>query len=86
MRAGTTLQGETTQKKRKNVKTPPFPPLQTLTCTVPLFRIQSKATVTPTLEAANGVPALAVGTEAGYHLALIDIFRKMKMQGRKACG
>lgn len=45
-------------------------------CAVPLFRIQSKATVTPTLEAANGVPALAVGTEAGYHLALIDIFEE----------
>lgn len=67
------------------MKTPPSHPCR-LTGAVPLFRVQSKAAVTPALEAANGVPALAMGTEAGYHLALIDIFRKMKMRGRKAYG
>lgn len=45
-------------------------------CAVPLFRVQSKAAVTPALEAANGVPALAVGTEAGYHLALVNVFEE----------
>lgn len=45
-------------------------------CAVPLFRVQSKATVAPALEAADGVPALAVGAEARYHLALVDIFEE----------
>lgn len=45
-------------------------------CAVPLFRVQSKATVAPALEAADGVSALAVGTEARYHLALVDIFEE----------
>lgn len=45
-------------------------------CAVPLFGIQSEATVTPALEAADGVSALAVGTEAGYHLAFVDIFEE----------
>lgn len=45
-------------------------------CAVPFFRIKSKATVTPALEAANGISALAMGAEAGYHLALIDIFEE----------
>lgn len=47
-----------------------------LTCTVPFFRVQSKATVTSALEAADSVPALAVGTEVGDHLALVDVFNK----------
>lgn len=86
MRVGRSLQRETTQEerslagKRESGKTPRLPPLEThtLTCAVPLFRVQSKATVAPALEAADGVSALAVGTEARYHLALVDIFRKRK--------
>lgn len=50
-----------------------------LTCAVPFFRVKSKATVTPALKAANGVSALAMGAEAGDHLALVDIFKKKKM-------
>lgn len=50
-----------------------------LTCAVPFFRVKSKATVTPALKAADGVSALAMGAEAGDHLALIDIFKKKKM-------
>lgn len=45
-------------------------------CAVPFFGIQSKAAVTPALKAADGVSALAVGAEAGNHLALIDIFEE----------
>lgn len=45
-------------------------------CAVPFFRIKSEATVTPALKAADGVPALAMGAEAGNHLALIDIFKE----------
>lgn len=45
-------------------------------CAVPLLRIQSKAAVAPALEAADGVSALAVRAEAGYHLALVDIFEE----------
>lgn len=47
-----------------------------LTCAVPFFRIQSKAAITPALEAANGVPALAVGAQVGNHLTLVDVFKK----------
>lgn len=49
-----------------------------LTCAIPFFRVKSKATVTPALKAANGVSAFAVGTEAGNHLAFVDIFKKNK--------
>lgn len=45
-------------------------------CAVPLLRVESEPAITPALEAANGVPALAVGTEAGYHLALVDVFEE----------
>lgn len=45
-------------------------------CAVPLFGVQSKATVTPALEAADGVSALAVRAETWYHLAFIDIFEE----------
>lgn len=45
-------------------------------CAVPFFRVKSKATVAPALKTANGVSALAVGAEAGNHLAFIDIFEE----------
>lgn len=63
-----------------------MPPRETptLTCAVPLLRIQSKAAVAPALEAADGVSALAVRAEAGYHLALVDIFRKRKDARKKS--
>lgn len=45
-------------------------------CAVPFFRIKRKTTVASAFKASNGVSALAMGTEAGYHLALIDIFEE----------
>lgn len=45
-------------------------------CAVSFFSIKSKATVTPALKAADGVSALAMCTQAGDHLTLIDIFEE----------
>lgn len=87
MRARTALQHEAMREAGPlTTALSPPPESRSLTCAVPLLRIQSEATVAPALEAADGVSALAMGTEAGYHLALVDIFRKRKMQGRKAYG
>lgn len=45
------------------------------TCAVPLFRIQGKSTVTPTLKTANGISAFSMGTKAGEHFAFIDVWK-----------
>ena len=62
--------------KTKGTQGCPSREIPSLTCAVPFFRIQSKAAVTPALEAANGVPALAVGAQVGNHLTLVDVFKR----------
>ena len=44
------------------------------TCTVAFLHIQGEAAVTATTEAADGVPALSMNTDAGEHFTFIDVY------------
>lgn len=44
-----------------------------LTCAVPFIRVQSEAAVALAAEAADGVPAAAIGAQAVNHFTLVYI-------------
>lgn len=55
-------------------------PQKLQTCAVPFFGIESKATVAPTFEAANGVSARPVSTQTLEHFTLINIWKQTHIQ------
>lgn len=47
-----------------------------LTSAIPFIRVQSKAVITATAEAADGVPTPSIGAQSVYHPAFIYIWKK----------